>query len=370
MDVWKYFYAIAVFQGLFVFLVLLKINKGNRKANTILASLILLLTFYLVDNLLGMTNFFMDNPHFIHITTPLWYLFPPLTFFYVKYLVNKKLKWDWIYILHFLPFLYILNQFVPFYFLPGEVKLQYYTGALKPPGGSSALIFQVLISPLQLIFYSSFILFKMLNKEPSQVLKTGHLNWLKIVFTLLLVFGTAQSVLITRWIIAGEITLQFKFVPLALFSFIIYSIAYLAIVQPETIFNFNVLKLNKLNGVNAKDYSERLLNLVENEKLYLNSDLKYSSIASRLGISARYLTEILNKEMGKGFSDFINEYRVEEVKRKIDNNDLENFTLYALALDSGFNSKSSFNRVFKKHTGYTPSEYVNISKSPQTQKVS
>jgi AraC-like DNA-binding protein len=177
-------------------------------------------------------------------------------------------------------------------------------------------------------------------------------------------------VLITKWIFTGEITLPFKYVPLALFAFIIYSIAYLAIVQPEAIFSFNILKLKKLNGEQSKHYAKRLVKLVEDEKLFLNSELKHSAIASKMGISSRYLTDILKNELGKSFNDFINEYRVKEVRRRIHNNEIENLTLYAIALESGFNSKSSFNRIFKKHTGCTPSEFVGSLKAEFSQKVS
>lgn len=359
-----------VFQGFFVFAVLLVLKKGNRKANIILSFLVLLLTFYLLDNLLGMKNFFNDNPHFLHITTPLWYLFPPLAYFYVRSLIDKNLKWDWIYILHFLPFLYILNQFVPFYFLPAVVKLKYFTGELQPPGGNAAIIVQVLIVPIQLIAYSLFILFNSLKHKNTSILKAGHISWLKVVYVLLLLFGSLQLILISKWIVTGEITLQFKYIPLAIFSFIIYSIAYLAIVQPETVFSFNVLKLKKINGEHSKKIALDLIKLTETEKLYLNSDLKYSEVASRLGISARYLTEVLNREIGKSFNDFINEYRVKEVQQRIRNNDMENLTLYGIALESGFNSKSSFNRVFKKHTGFAPSEFETSLQIAQTQKVS
>ncbi len=64
--------------------------------------------------------------------------------------------------------------------------------------------------------------------------------------------------------------------------------------------------------------------------------------------------------LGKTFSEFLNEYRVNEVKEKLKTEDRSLQTILAIALDSGFNSKASFNRVFKKHTGLTPSEYVKL----------
>jgi AraC-like DNA-binding protein len=264
----------------------------------------------------------------------------------------------------------MLRRMIPFYFLPAEVKLQYFTGELNPPGTQLIMILFVLISPVQLALYSGIVRFKTLKEKSASTLNIAHLKWLKLFFNLFFLFGLVQTVLITKWVITQEITLPFKYVPLALFSFIIYSIAYLAIVQPETLFVFNILKLKKFNGTQTKLHANNLIALIENEKLFLNTELKYSEVASRLGISARYLTEVLNREIGKGFNDFINEYRVKEVQDRIRNNEMENFTLYAIALESGFKSKSSFNRVFKKHTGYTPSEFETSLNLAQSQKVS
>ena len=370
MNIWVLFYSAVVFQGFFVFAILLLNKKGNKTANVILSVLVLLLTFYLLDNLLGMLDFFDTNPHFLHLVTPLWYLFPPLCYFYVKKQMNPEFKWKQEYFFHFIPFLLMLYRFFPFYFLPAEIKLQFFTGELKPPGTQFLSIVFVLISPIQLAAYSGFIRFKTLKEKSTSNFNPPHLNWLKLFFTIFFLFGLTQSVLMTKWIFTQEITLQFKYVPLALFAFIIYSIAYLAIIQPEALFPFKLLKLKKINGEHTKRYAYELVNLVENERLYLNSELKYSEVAARLGISARYLTEVLSRELGKNFKDFINEYRVKEVQQRIQNNEVENLTLYAIALDSGFNSKSSFNRVFKKHTGYTPSEFVTSINLTQSQKVS
>ncbi len=264
----------------------------------------------------------------------------------------------------------MLYQFAPFYLLPGNIKLQFYSGELKPPGSQLLKIFYVLLSPTQLVLYSSIILFKRLREKYNLILNQAHFKWIKMMFSLLFIFAIIESVIITKWIITNQITLQFKYVPLAFFSLIIYVIAYLAIVQPETLFSFNVLKIKKLNGDLTKQYASDLINLMNEEKLYLNSELKYSEIASRLGISARYLTEVLNREIGKGFNDFINQYRVSEVQRRIQNNEIENLTLYAIALESGFNSKSSFNRIYKKHTGLTPSQFVANLNITGSQKVS
>jgi AraC-like DNA-binding protein len=76
-------------------------------------------------------------------------------------------------------------------------------------------------------------------------------------------------------------------------------------------------------------------------------------------MSTHNLSEILNTRLNQNFYDFINRYRVEEVKKRLSENDSGKFSLIAIAFDSGFNSKSSFNTIFKKLTGVTPSQFRN-----------
>ncbi len=81
-------------------------------------------------------------------------------------------------------------------------------------------------------------------------------------------------------------------------------------------------------------------------------------MALELGTHPNYLSQIINEKEGKSFYDFVNSFRVEEFKRLVKDSKNKQFTLLALAYDCGFNSKSSFNRYFKKNTGKTPSEFV------------
>jgi len=116
-----------------------------------------------------------------------------------------------------------------------------------------------------------------------------------------------------------------------------------------------------LNSLEAEKHLKELLNYMDNERPYLNGKLSLKEVAEYLNISVNHLSQVINEQLGKNFFDFVNGYRVEEVKRRFADSDNEQYTLLALAYDSGFNSKSSFNSIFKKITGLTPSQY-NISK--------
>ncbi len=97
---------------------------------------------------------------------------------------------------------------------------------------------------------------------------------------------------------------------------------------------------------------------VQEQALYRDSDLTLSTLAEEIGVSPHYLSETLNQHSGKNFNQFINEYRVAEVCQTLEQESERK--LFDLALDAGFSSKSSFNAIFKKLTGETPSQYRKI----------
>jgi len=102
---------------------------------------------------------------------------------------------------------------------------------------------------------------------------------------------------------------------------------------------------------------ERIQAYMQREQPYLDSDLTLYKLAEQVQLPPHQLSQIINRQSGQNFFDFVNQYRVEAVKQKIEAGEAYQQTLLALALDSGFNSKAAFNRAFKKFTGITPSVY-------------
>ena len=95
------------------------------------------------------------------------------------------------------------------------------------------------------------------------------------------------------------------------------------------------------------------------EKPYLEPSLSLPMLAEKLDTKAHLLSKIINTKAACNFFDFVNSYRIEEFKSELQNPDNKNYTLISIAYGCGFNSKTAFNRVFKNHTGITPSEYFN-----------
>jgi len=101
----------------------------------------------------------------------------------------------------------------------------------------------------------------------------------------------------------------------------------------------------------------KLNELLINKKPYLNDTLSLSEMADDLAITDKKLSELLNQHLNTNFYNFINKYRVTEVKEKLAQGEYRKYTLLSIAYECGFQSKTSFNRVFKQKTGMSPSKY-------------
>jgi AraC-like DNA-binding protein len=153
-------------------------------------------------------------------------------------------------------------------------------------------------------------------------------------------------------------------------AILVYGIGYMALRQPE-IFRFEAAEpgvpepgaaapryeRSGLGDREASALKERLLALMETERPWQDSGLTLADLAGRLATTPHKLSEVLNSQLGQTYYDFVNAYRIREVQRRMASREAANLTLLALALDAGFASKSTFNLVFKKHTGQTPSDY-------------
>jgi len=105
------------------------------------------------------------------------------------------------------------------------------------------------------------------------------------------------------------------------------------------------------------EWKEKLEIAMLQEKLYRNPELTLSELAAHLGTNPSFLSKIINRIFEKNFNDFVNQYRVMEVKAQLSNPEFAHLTIMSLAYDAGFNSKATFNRAFKKFTGDSPKTY-------------
>lgn len=107
----------------------------------------------------------------------------------------------------------------------------------------------------------------------------------------------------------------------------------------------------------TREAKEKLILDIEQQKPYLDPELSVAKLAKMLYMSEKSLSALINQEFGQTFNDFINEYRVQEVILKLNDERYQHYDLVSIAQESGFKSKATFNRVFKNITGKTPSQY-------------
>jgi AraC-like DNA-binding protein len=147
-------------------------------------------------------------------------------------------------------------------------------------------------------------------------------------------------------------------------SILIYAIGYLSLRNPEVLAQADdettpVKKYERstLAPETGERYLRRLLQVMEAEKPYMDAELTVAKLAEKLSVPAPHLSQIINERLNQNFVDFINTHRVEEAKRRLQDLSKKHYSVLAIAEEVGFNSKSSFNSVFKKHTRMTPSEF-------------
>lgn len=119
---------------------------------------------------------------------------------------------------------------------------------------------------------------------------------------------------------------------------------------------------SSLRGVEEMKLYYQLQKLLEDEKLYLNSDLSLRQLADRLATNTKYLSQVVNHLAGCNFQHYLNTFRIKEVTAKIMNSEYKNLTLFGIALQCGFKNKSTFYKVFKEIIGMTPKEYIKQNK--------
>jgi len=374
----EYIFLIAAFNAFF-FSVLLFQKKNRALYDTILILWLIYLGLFI-----GTYAFFshdlFTNFHLLSSSLiSLFLLQGGFLYIYVSALVNRKSIFDKKYLIHLSPFiLFNLYLFICSFFpeIAESISLKTVHLDHNPP---LLFILFLIITALSGPFY--FVLsIKTLKKHDINVFNNFsfseliNLEWLR---TLIYIFGIVWTALIIITIIHHIFNLfSMVFCTDGLFlslSVFVILIGYFGLKQRE-IFTLvsskeqfllpeNKMKYahSQLTDEKADEYAEKLSSYMESAKPYLNPNLTLPQLASEIDISSHYLSQIINDKFQVNFFDFVNKYRVEEVKMKLKDPRSENFSLLGIALDCGFNSKSAFNRIFKKFTNQTPSQYKSAS---------
>jgi len=129
-------------------------------------------------------------------------------------------------------------------------------------------------------------------------------------------------------------------------------------IEPEMDPDLRKYQRSGLKEEDVADLVNKIRKYMVIKKPYLDRELTIYNLSDQLRISRHTLSEVINEHMGMNFYNLVNEYRVKEVKQRMKSKEFRQLTILAIAYDSGFNSKSSFNTIFKEKTGQTPSQYL------------
>ena len=349
-------------QGILLALALLT-TGGNKTANRLLAALTLTISIVVSGAVLLTSNYVFAFPHLSRLHQPFVFLAAPLLFLYLRELTAREQRFERKDFLHFIPFVLCLIYLLPYYLQSGKAKIQILVSEyIQAEFGqwyyvrSAVLITQVLVYlvliVLSIVKYSR-------NVKPRKSARD------KAVLFEVRFFVIATAVLWCAVVLRYAIsTIPNLLVPLGA-SVLIYALGYLKMRRPEP-------EVGKKEGLSAKKYEkstltperserylDKLINFMKQEQPFTDGDLTIQKLAERLAIPAHHLSQTINEGLGQTFSDFINSYRIEEAKRKLLDPALKHLSVLGIAEEVGFNSKSSFNAVFKKHTNMTPSEFRN-----------
>ncbi len=376
----------SVFQGVLLIFAIPAIQSNNRSANKWLILTIalssLMIFLYVISNYEGAVNKF---PLILFITDLILFTYAPLYYFYLRKLlfISDKLPGRWY--LHFIPFLIQLIVYA-------VILLNGYDGILLKIMNQNKLVISIfMFSGLAGLLWNAFYwnLFRKNIRYYEQEFRTNfsfeqNLNYLNTVliiqFITLLIWAVFFIILACEYIFEIDLTtLLENFTDLIwlCFSAYTYILGYFAIAQPETfkapaaplsIFDDileGTLKENNAIPDEKEENSEvinRLEKYMQKNKPYVNPGLTLNELAKNIEVPSHQLSKLLNDHFGKNFFDFINSYRIQEFKKLAADPKNQHFTFLGLAYEVGFNSKTAFNRSFKKITGQTPREFLEENK--------
>lgn len=349
------------------FLLIAHRRKINAVANRYLGLFIVTLGLAMLEIPLFHQNFHLKYPNIFELIGLVRFLTAPFLYISILYFTSLDKKFDKKILWHFLPFLIFLIFRVPFFVTGKNIEFSYEVGRVV------FFILQIVL-PLQTMVYwcLSFRRLQTHIKNIHQFSSSTEqidLSWLKY-FLLILVL------IIIAWhnLVFFNLNGLIEFTPF-IYLLSVFFLAYFSLQQKE-IFDFNKSELNELatieiskkenpkrvSGNRLNELDKKLQALMNLEKVYLENDLSLPKLAKSMNASCNEASFVINELYRDNFYNFINKYRVEEAKILLLSKKYNQLNILGIAYESGFNSKTTFNTTFKKHTGFSPTEFVKTNR--------
>lgn len=348
-------------QGI-IYGVVLCYNKGpNKIANRFLAAILFFFSYRLIVETLRLFGL-GDYDIWYHFMLEYNWVYGALIFFFGKAYMTPGFKLNAKHWIHFLP---VTIEFVWSIFIKSQNF--YWDGTRESLSWLGYWGFVVwmhyptmyVIAGILIIFYTIRVE-RLFNNEGTDDITyiKQNLKWIKRVIISLRIYSILMLLLVIFDFLVFNYALD------NLNYYLLFSglalITYWLGMEGFSKRNQQVMVLKPVISTQEKEQLDliatQMVALMKTDKLYKDQNLSLDSLAERLGIKSYLLTKCLKIHFGKKFNDYINQLRIEELKKLLQNPGNNHLTLLSLAFDAGFNSKASFNRAVKKLTGKSPSE--------------
>ena len=357
----------------FEFLLLSKKNKSLP--DKLLAVWMFILGLHLFLFYFTYTGLDFKYTILLAIDMPFPFLHGPMLFLYTASITGRLKNWKMLHLLHFLPFLFFYIYYAPFFIMTPHDKIAFVNKFIS----GYQDIYTKFSYPAMLISAITYLVltFFMIRRHQRDIRdfysyssEKINLHWLR---NLLIGMAVVWIVVIVAnaWVrdIRSDVAI---YVTVVLF---VISMGYFGIRQGNIFVTPLHIQTGQKNDIteasntkryiksglkesDAKEIQNKLVTMMEGEKVFLDEELSLTKLSDQIGVLPNYLSQVINERFEKNFYDFVNAYRIEEFKKLALDTRNKNKTLLALAMESGFASKASFNNSFKRYTGQTPTEYL------------
>jgi AraC-like DNA-binding protein len=359
--IWVVLTFAGIAQGFFVALLLNNKSVRKSRANIFLSILLIALSF-------SVAHIIFAGLVFGHLSVkapgdPTFYLIAPLLWFYTSELTGQEVKRSWSLLFHFAPFFLIIFSSQIFAWMDRIELYNHFLGQHQ----KLITVFFWLTVVVQFSAYQFFIqkrwrAYQELIQQEVSNTENVNISWVKFFMAVFLLIN--MFFLFTLFAVIHLDTRMWLSKSVALiFSLSVFALGYKGILQRE-VFYSGVSKNDTLPTKPAaaliktdQILIDKLLQYMIDKKPYLDPELTLSQLAKELNVSRSFLSQVINEGVGDNFYNFINKYRVEQVKQLMSDPRVKNFNMLGIALEAGFKSKSTFNLIFKRFTGLTPTEY-------------
>lgn len=360
---------IGVINGLTLAVALFTIKNGNPRATKVFGLIVLLISLMILESLLIRLQVQQVFPYFLRSTDGFLLIVLPALYFYALVATETKSnmeKLDW---MHLLPFLLFTFWLIPDYLSMSDAQTQandpQETAILGYIKGLSAIVY----FPLSI---GHIVKFRKSTKRQLPAVNLRNVEWFYYTLISLFIIGITSLGIFTLEVnnisIPGPdsdttagilLTLAFHINGLVLIRnpYILWGPEQIKSVQSQDDSSRIKYRTSPLSSSQLQEYLDQLIFQMEHQKVYRNPELELKQLEEVTGIRSYYITEVTNTLLGQNFYEFVNAYRIAEVKDKLTDPANEQKTVLSLAFEVGFNSKSSFNRVFKLYTGKSPTHY-------------